>query len=109
MQMPFHFAGDVPPGFGDETLGTPDVLRHFANIGYGDFDYVPDLHRVSKPTLVIVGAQDRTTTSRAARVLHDGIAGGRLVVLPGVGHMSFVETPEPYIEAVTKFLHEAAD
>jgi proline iminopeptidase len=109
MQMPFHFAGDVPPGFGDETLGTPDVLRHFANIGYGDFDYVPDLHRVSKPTLVIVGAQDRTTTSRAARVLHDGIAGGRLVVLPGVGHMSFVETPEPYIEAVTKFLHEVAD
>ena len=46
VQMPFHFAGDVPPGFGDETLGTPDVLRHFANIGYGDFDYVPDLHRV---------------------------------------------------------------
>jgi hypothetical protein len=47
--MPFHFAGDVPPGFGDETLGTPDVLRHFANIGYGDFDYVPDLHRGIDP------------------------------------------------------------
>jgi len=108
VQMPFHFAGDVPPGFGDETLGTPDVLRHFANIGYGDFDYVPDLHRVSKPTLVIVGERDRTTTPRAARTLHDGIAGSRLVVLPGVGHMSFVETPEPYIDAVTTFLGEVA-
>jgi proline iminopeptidase len=108
VQMPFHFAGNVPPGFGDETLGTPDVLRHFANIGYGDFDYVPELHRVSKPTLVIVGEHDRTTTPRAARALHEGIAGSRLVVLPGVGHMSFVETPEPYIDAVTTFLQELA-
>ncbi len=108
VQMPFHFAGDVPPGFGDETLGTPDVLRHFANIGYGDFDYVPDLHRVSKPTLVIVGEHDRTTTPRAARALHEGIGGSHLVVLPGVGHMSFVETPGPYIDAVTTFLREVA-
>jgi proline iminopeptidase len=107
-QMPFHFAGDVPLGFGDETLGTPDVLRHFANIGYGDFDYVPDLHRVSKPTLVIVGEHDRTTTPRAAQALHEGIGGSRLVVLPGVGHMSFVETPAPYIAAVTTFLRELA-
>ncbi len=108
VQMPFHFAGDVPPGFGDETLGTPDVLRHFANIGYGDFDYLSDLHRVSKPTLVIVGEHDRTTTPRAAKALHQGIAGSRLVVLPGVGHMSFVETPEPYVDAVTTFLSEVA-
>ena len=107
VQMPFHFAGDPPPGFGEDTIGTPDVLRHFANIGYGDFDYVPDLRRIVKPTLVIVGEHDRVTTARAARVLHEGIAGSRLVVLPGVGHMSFVETPEPYIEAVTTFLREA--
>lgn len=107
VQMPFHFAGDPPPGYAEDTVGTPDVLRHFANIGYGDFDYVPDLHRIGKPTLVIVGEQDRTTTPRAARVLHAGIAGSSLVVLPGVGHMSFVETPEPYIDSVTTFLRGA--
>jgi proline iminopeptidase len=106
VQMPFHFAGDPPPGYGEETIGTPDVLRHFANIGYGNFDYVPDLHRVSKPTLVIVGERDRTTTPRASQVLNEGIAGSRLVVLPGVGHISFVESPGPYIEAVTTFLRE---
>jgi proline iminopeptidase len=108
VQMPFHFAGDPPPGYGEDTVGTPHVLRHFANIGYGDFDYVPDLHRVSKPTLVVVGERDRTTTPRAAHALHEGIPGSRLVVLPGVGHMSFVETPEPYIDAVTSFLNEVA-
>jgi proline iminopeptidase len=106
-QMPFHFAGDPPPGYGDETIGSPEVLRYFANIGYGDFDYRPGLAKVSKPTLVVVGEHDRTTTPRAARVLHEGIAGSELVVLPGVGHMSFVETPEPYIDAVRTFLRGA--
>jgi pimeloyl-ACP methyl ester carboxylesterase len=63
---------------------------------------------VAKPTLVIVGERDRVTTTRAAKALHEGIADSRLVVLPGVGHMSFVETPEPYIAAVTSFLREVA-
>lgn len=106
VQMPFHFAGEPPPGYGEDTVGTPDVLRHFANIGYGDFDYAPDLHLVSKPTLVIVGEKDRTTTPRAARALHERIEGSRLVVLPGAGHMSFVEAPDPYIAAVRTFLRE---
>lgn len=108
VQMPFHFTGEPPPRYGDETIGTPDVLRHFANVGYGDFDYTPDLGRVAKPTLVIVGEQDRTTTPRAARVLHEGIPGSELVVIPGVGHMSMVEAPEPYIDAVRSFLRARA-
>jgi pimeloyl-ACP methyl ester carboxylesterase len=104
VQMPFHFAGDPPPGFGDETIGTPGVLRHFANVGYGDFDFTPDLGRVEKPTLLVVGEKDRTTTTRAARVLHHGIAGSELVVVPGAGHMSLVEAQDEYLEAVRGFL-----
>lgn len=104
VQWPFHFAGDPPPGFGEDLVGSPDVLRHFAEVGYGDFDYTPDLGRVQKPTLVIVGEQDRTTTTRAAGVLHKGIAGSELVVVPGVGHMSFVEAQGEYLEAVRGFL-----
>jgi proline iminopeptidase len=108
VQMPFHFAGDPPPGYGDDTLGTPDVLRYFAQQGYGEFDYTPDLGRVSKPVLVIVGEEDRTTTVRAARALHEGIDGSELVIVPGVGHISFVEAPEVYLEAVRGFLRGVA-
>ena len=103
-QMPFHFHGEVPPGYAEETVGSPEVLRHFANIGYGDFDYSPHLPDVRRPTLVIVGEHDRTTTPRAARVLHDGIESSELVVVPGVGHMSFVEAQERYLDAVRSFL-----
>ena len=104
VQLPFHFAGNPPPGYAMDTIGSPDVLRHFARVGYGDFDYAPELGRVRKPTLVIVGEQDRCTTPRAARVLHDGIRDSELVVVPGVGHMSFVEAPDQYLAAVRRFL-----
>jgi proline-specific peptidase len=104
VQMPFHFAGEPPPDFAEETVCSPDVLRYFARNGYGDFDYTADLGRVEKPTLVIVGELDRTTTTRAARILHEGIPGSELAVVPGVGHMSFVERPNDYLNAVRGFL-----
>jgi proline iminopeptidase len=103
-QMPFHFAGAVPEGYCEDTVFSPHVLRHFANAGYGAFDYVPDLRRIDRPTLVLVGEHDRTTTPRAARVLAEGIPDSELVVLEGAGHMSFVEAPEPYLRAVRTFL-----
>jgi proline iminopeptidase len=104
IQMPFHFQGEVPPGYGEETIVTPDVLRHFANVGYGDFDYRPKLAGVHKPALVIVGEHDRTTTPRAARVLHEGMPNSELVVVPDAGHMSFVEQSDVYRDAVRRFL-----
>jgi pimeloyl-ACP methyl ester carboxylesterase len=104
IQTPFHFHGPPPPDFAGDTVYVADVLRHFANIGYGDFDYTPDLGRVSKPTLVVVGAEDRTTTPRASRVLHAGIADSQLAVLDGAGHMCMIEAQEPYLAAVRGFL-----
>jgi len=104
VQTPFHFHGPPPDGFAEDTVYVADVLRHFANEGYGDFDYTPGLGNVSKPTLVMVGAEDRTTTPRAARVLHNGIPGSELVELDGAGHMSMVEAQGPYLAAVKRFL-----
>ena len=104
VQMPFHFAGEVPRGYGEDTVFSPDVLRHFAVAEYGDFDFVPDLRRVDRPVLVLVGEHDRTTTPRAARVLAEGMPDAELVVLEGAGHMSFVEATEPFLDAVRRFL-----
>src|SRR5438132_7153819 len=106
-QLPFHFHGEPPPGWGDETVPSPEVLRHFAQAGYGDFDYGPKLRNVDKPTLVIVGEYDRTTTPRAARVLHEGIRESELHVVPDAGHLSFVEQTDDYLSAVRDFLAQA--
>jgi proline iminopeptidase len=107
-QMRFHFHGAPPPGYAEETVASPEVLRYFANIGYGAFDYRPKLKDVDKPTLVIVGEYDRTTTPRASRVLHEGIQGSELHVVPDAGHLSFVERTDDYLSAVRDFLSRAA-
>src|SRR5919201_926390 len=107
-QMPFHFHGEPPPGYAEETVGSPEVLRYFANIGYGAFDYRPKLNGVAKPTLLIVGDHDRTTTPRAARALHEEIPNSELAVIADAGHMSFVEQTEPYLRAVRRFLSGVA-
>jgi len=103
-QLPFHFHGQPPPGYLEDSVGSPEVLRYFANMGYGAFDYRPRLNDVDKPTLVIVGEYDRTTTTRAARVLHEGIPDSELHIVPGAGHMSFVEEPDDYLSMVRNFL-----
>lgn len=104
IQAPFHFAGEPPPGFAADTVYVPDVLRYFSNAGYGDFDYVPDLGRVTKPTLVLVGEHDRVTTPRAARVLSGGIPGSELAILDEAGHMSMIEAQTAYVAVVERFL-----
>jgi pimeloyl-ACP methyl ester carboxylesterase len=37
--------------------------------------------------------------------MHAKIAGSKLVVLPKSGHMTFVDQPRMFIEAVDNFLH----
>jgi proline iminopeptidase len=108
VQTPFHFAGDPPDDLWARTVFCPDVLRHFARVGYGDFDYTPSLGNVTRPTLVIVGGEDRTTTPRAAHALHAGIRGSELVVLARAGHMCFIEAQESYLASVCGFLRPRA-
>jgi pimeloyl-ACP methyl ester carboxylesterase len=39
--------------------------------------------------------------------MHDKIADSRLVIFPKSGHMTFVDQPNQFIEAVNGFLHPA--
>lgn len=67
-------------------------------------DSRPDLGRIACPTLVLVGAEDAITPPAAARVMHDGIAASRLVVVPDCGHLSTLEAPEPVTAALREWL-----
>ncbi|NUT93638.1 MAG: alpha/beta fold hydrolase [Saccharothrix sp.] len=55
---------------------------------------------VDVPALVLVGAQDTLTPPSAARELADVLPRGTYVELPGAGHLTPIEVPQAFAEAV---------
>ncbi|MFI9817400.1 alpha/beta fold hydrolase [Saccharothrix variisporea] len=56
---------------------------------------------VDVPALVLVGAQDTLTPPTAARELADVLPQGSYVELPDAGHLTPVEVPQAFAEAVS--------
>ena len=50
--------------------------------------------RITAPTLAIVGAEDQVNPPAISEAIAATIAGSRLVVLPGVGHLPKLEAPQ---------------
>jgi pimeloyl-ACP methyl ester carboxylesterase len=67
---------------------------------------LPELSRISLPTLVLVGDQDLATVPARAMQIRDAIAGSRLVVIPGAGHSASVEEPDFVNARLMEFLEE---
>lgn len=67
-------------------------------------DHLPHLGKIAHPTLVLVGLEDQTTPPELSRQLAAGIAGARLVELPGVGHCPQVQSPEAFLAEIRGFL-----
>src|SRR5881396_2370299 len=56
------------------------------------------------PTLIIVGEDDQGTPVAASKVMHAQIKGSELVVLKSAAHLSNMEQPEAFTNALTGFL-----
>jgi proline iminopeptidase len=70
-------------------------------------EYADRLGSIRVPTLITVGDHDESDPS-IARDMNARIPGSRLVVLPESGHMTFVDQPVLFLEAVDGFLHPAS-
>jgi 3-oxoadipate enol-lactonase len=67
-------------------------------------DWTPTLGQVAVPTLIVVGAEDTLTPPKDSEQLRDGISGAQLAVIPNAAHLSNLEQPEAFNQAVRKFL-----
>jgi len=59
---------------------------------------------INVPVLIIVGEHDKITPPIAAESLHEGIQGSELVVIKDAGHLSNIENPKDFNEALSRFL-----
>ena len=63
---------------------------------------VSRLHEIKVPAWIIVGQEDKALPPRCAKKIHEGIAGSKMTVLPGCGHLSSLESPE----ALNRIMHD---
>lgn len=70
-------------------------------------DLTGRLGEIGIPTLVVVGEEDQGTPVSAARTIHEHVKGSQLVVLKSASHLSNIEQPEAFNQAVKHFLATA--
>ncbi len=74
-------------------------------------NWTPQLGRIRCPALVLCGDADKgitrgNTPTDAAEILHQGIAGSRLEVIPQGGHYAHLERPADWNARVIRFIKE---
>lgn len=70
------------------------------------FDLTADLHRISKPALVIAGKYDRLTTADESQALTRMLPESQLIAVPRAGHLPMIEQPNAVNVAIRAFVTE---
>jgi len=86
------FLASSPAGY----IGCTEAIRRL--------NYLGDLARIRRPTLIMVGAEDPGTPVAASQAIHERIAGSKLVILPSASHLSNIEQAQSFNSALTAFL-----
>ena len=105
--LPGLFAGDPPADFVSllEEIAAavrPDTLRTQLSL-MAEADQRDLLPRIAVPTLLIWGELDARSPLDVARQFEQAIPDTTLHVIPDVGHVSNLEAPERFNEAVREF------
>jgi pimeloyl-ACP methyl ester carboxylesterase len=61
------------------------------------------LHRITVPTEVLWGSEDRVVTPAYGRRFAAAIPGARFSIIEGAGHYPQIEQPERFVAAVERF------
>ncbi|HET9343376.1 MAG TPA: alpha/beta hydrolase [Candidatus Eremiobacteraceae bacterium] len=107
MPLYFHEYGERARRWVDLLAAHPcnaDALRYFNEDEFLSTDLRADLQLVTAPTLIVTGESDFICPPEAGRELQAGIRDSKLVLIPRSGHMTYVERPEAFYEAVVALL-----
>jgi len=104
--VPLFFAVPPPRETLDRLLETargaaPQALR-WMNDRPLDGDAL--LQRLELPYLILQGEADRIVLTPMARHMAAQMKGAELVLMPGIGHMPFLEAPQATAELLTRWL-----
>jgi pimeloyl-ACP methyl ester carboxylesterase len=106
--MPGLFSDAMDPGRAAELEAMMSEIRPAGTrtmaLALAEADLRPRLGEIGAPTLLVAGSVDERSPLPVAEVLHRSIPGSTLVVLPGLGHECYLESPVAFEAAVRPFL-----
>ena len=107
---PGLFAGEPPSEFATlleemTTAARPASLWGQLSV-MAEADERDLLPRIAVPTLLIWGDADTRSPLSVARQFENAIPGAELVVIPGAGHVSNLEQPGPFNDALRRFCRD---
>lgn len=80
-------------------------LTEAQNPFFENIDRHPDAYRhIQTPVLILTGDQDRAIPPWQQKKLLDILPNSRQIIIPGSGHLTYLEKPEIFWSAVKKFL-----
>lgn len=103
----FSLAKENRPKFFDPLKKS--MLKANIDLLYGDLvacsflDLTADAGKITIPTQVICGMEDKMTPPDLSRALADKIGGAQLCLIAGAGHMVMLEKPAEFNTALGKF------
>jgi pimeloyl-ACP methyl ester carboxylesterase len=105
---PTFFSRSAPADVVEELLAIasdfhPEAFSAFAR-SFANTDLRTMLPTITVPTLVLGSDADTRSPVAVSEALHAAIPGSRLVLLPGIGHVSNMEAPELFNAEVRRFL-----
>ena len=80
----------------------PNLKKTFQNIIHADLS--PELSKISLPTLIIWGDNDRETPLTDGQKIHSLVPRSQFFSFPHTGHFSYLDHQSEFIDLLTKFV-----
>ncbi len=80
----------------------PVLLGDF--LACNEFNVIDQLEKITVPTIIICGAEDKMTPPKFSELLHAGVAKSTLHILDHAGHMVMLEQPDEVADLLKQFL-----
>jgi pimeloyl-ACP methyl ester carboxylesterase len=105
---PWGFAAKASPAViaeGErEWAKTGSLARYYDFLSCDRFDIIAEVGGVRLPALIACGEEDRLTPVKYSQFLHQKIAGSRMEIIEGAGHLVMLENPRGLSRAILRFL-----
>ncbi len=87
-----------------EWAKTGARVRYYDFLACDQFDIMGEMGKIRLPALIVCGKEDRLTPVKYSEFLNKKIAGSRLEIIEGSGHMVMLEDPQALCRAIMSFL-----